>query len=76
MTQSPQNFVLKLKRQVDFELAFKINQITISMLFQPIVRESVLFFYVFLFRCIPDENYIFADMSAVSSLFSLLTKGS
>ena len=67
--------MLKLKRQVRFELAFKINQITISMLLQPIVRESVVF-YVFLFRCIPEENYIFPDMSGVSFLFSLLTKGS
>ena len=45
------------------------------MLFQPIVRESVVF-YVLLFCCIPLKNYIFPYMLAVSSLFSLLTKGS
>ena len=45
------------------------------MLFEPIVRELVVF-YVFLFGCIPQENYIFPNMSAVSSLFLLLKKGS
>ena len=45
------------------------------MLFEPIVRELVVF-YVFLFRCIPQENYIFPNMSALFSLFLLLKKGS
>ena len=49
------NFVLKLKRQAGFELAFKINQIAIFMLFQPIAQESPVFLYI-----VPD-------MSAVSS---------
>ena len=43
------------------------------MQFQPKVQELV-FFYIFLFRRIPQESYIFPDMSGASSLFSLLTK--
>ena len=56
--------VLKLKRQLGFELALKYNLIVIFMLFQTIVRELVVF-YVFSFPCITYVNYIFPDMSAV-----------